>query len=688
MMETMLWERFELAEERINSLIENPELPASWQDFFTTQGELLLLLCKVYKARKETPLDKIKVDILKEWNHVLYQDICEAHYHQSYCNPTFCATTFGLKKGRYLATIAAEMRSAIPYAWEGDMQEIVIRMELLLELFTCCTDALSENEKEPEDKTLKEILYWYVSDYSEPESEQRVAEMVDARRDFALNLILTSDLNDVDYLYRFGEFITENEITLARYLNSLPEATIALMADTFTEGYRIGFVNTGKDLNRKKTVNIRYPIGMERVVRQAIRNFEVMGLKCIIYRAGNSLFRRQGTQKIGFFGANPNPQYDYDHKEDEALFLDGQMVTRKLECLRSAFEEYKEEAFGHAGPAVIEIFGETPFIPKEKEEAVVLSKEQQRLKVNYAGKAGSLTNEYIKGEERSFTIIAFPSPKIGPDFEQIFNATIRINTLEYKKYQRIQQTLIDTLDQACKVRVEGAGENRTKLEIALIPLKDAKSETKFENCVADVNIPVGEVFTSPQLAGTNGVLHVSHVYLNELEYKNLQITFKDGKITDYSCSNYDSEEQNRKYIKDNVLFHHETLPMGEFAIGTNTTAYVMARKFGIEAQLPILIAEKTGPHFAVGDTCYSHAEELRVYNPDGKEIISRDNEVSLLRKTNPEEAYFNCHTDVTIPYDELGRLSAVLPNGEEIVLIQNGRFVLPGTEELNEAFEQ
>ncbi|HPF30012.1 MAG TPA: leucyl aminopeptidase, partial [Lachnospiraceae bacterium] len=119
-----------------------------------------------------------------------------------------------------------------------------------------------------------------------------------------------------------------------------------------------------------------------------------------------------------------------------------------------------------------------------------------------------------------------------------------------------------------------------------------------------------------------------------------------------------------------------------------TTAYVMARKFGIEAQLPILIAEKTGPHFAVGDTCYSHAEELRVYNPDGKEIISRDNEVSLLRKTNPEEAYFNCHTDVTIPYDELGRLSAVLPNGEEIVLIQNGRFVLPGTEELNEAFEQ
>ena len=37
------------------------------------------------------------------------------------------------------------------------------------------------------------------------------------------------------------------------------------------------------------------------------------------------------------------------------------------------------------------------------------------------------------------------------------------------------------------------------------------------------------------------------------------------------------EEENKKYISDNVLFHHDTLPMGEFAIGTNTTAYRMAR---------------------------------------------------------------------------------------------------------------
>ena len=142
-------------------------------------------------------------------------------------------------------------------------------------------------------------------------------------------------------------------------------------------------------------------------------------------------------------------------------------------------------------------------------------------------------------------------------------------------------------------------------------------------------------------------------------------------------------EQLREYIKENVLFNHESLPLGEFAIGTNTTAYRMGRIYHIEGLLPILIAEKTGPHFAVGDTCYSWAEDVPVFNPDGKEIIARDNEVSALRKEDPSKAYLNCHTDITIPYDELGLLSVILPDGSETAIIRDGRFVLPGTEELN-----
>ena len=202
--------------------------------------------------------------------------------------------------------------------------------------------------------------------------------------------------------------------------------------------------------------------------------------------------------------------------------------------------------------------------------------------------------------------------------------------------------------------------------------------------MADVNIPVGEVFTSPVLEKTTGILFVGQVYLNGLNYENLEIRFKDGMVESYTCTNFKDEAENKKYIRDNVLKHHDTLPMGEFAIGTNTTAYRLARDYQIADKLPILIAEKTGPHFAVGDTCYSHEEDNVSYNPDGKAIVARENSVSAQRKESVEKAYLNCHTDITIPYDELDKITVIRKDGSTEDIIADGKFVLVGTEQLNE----
>ena len=376
------------------------------------------------------------------------------------------------------------------------------------------------------------------------------------------------------------------------------------------------------------------------------------------------------------------------HKEDAALYLDRKLAERRLSVLHAAYEEYKELAAVHAGPAVMEIFGERPFLPKSCSEALRLSEKQQELSVWYNNEAGQLVNRYIPGDERSFTIIAWPIPEIGENFEEIFAETVKINNLDYRLYQGIQQKLIDALDQGAYVHIKGAGKNRTDMKVQLWSVENPEKETIFENCVADVNIPVGEVFTSPKLTGTEGTLHVSEVYLNDLKYLDLELTFQDGRVASYSCANFEEEEENRKYIRNNVLFNHETLPLGEFAIGTNTTAYMVAGKYGIASKLPILIAEKMGPHFAVGDTCFSWSEDNPTYNPDGKRIIAKDNECSILRKEDVSKAYFNCHTDITIPYDELESIRVVRADGSGITLIENGRFVLPGTEELNRPFDE
>ena len=471
---------------------------------------------------------------------------------------------------------------------------------------------------------------------------------------------------------------------MAAFLNRLPEETIKLMADTFTEGYRKGFSVTGRDLSKKRTAGIRYPIGMERMVREAVKNFESMGLSVVFPRRTVSSMDRNPARNAGCGSSSPNKQYEYDHRYDSALFMDKAFRDRKLAVLKTAYEQYKTEAGLYAGPAVIETFGEAGFQPVNKPEAWAFTEKQQKLYLEYRNLSMPVVDEYVPGDETSFTLIAFPVPAIGADFEEIFKETIRINTLDYDLYRDMQQKLIDALDQAEYAEIKGRGANCTDLRVRLYPLEDPKTQTKFENCVADVNIPVGEVFTSPVLEKTTGILFVGQVYLNGLNYENLEIRFKDGMVESYTCTNFKDEAENKKYIRDNVLKHHDTLPMGEFAIGTNTTAYRMARDYQIADKLPILIAEKTGPHFAVGDTCYSHEEDNVSYNPDGKAIVARENSVSAQRKESVEKAYLNCHTDITIPYDELDKITVIRKDGSTEDIIADGKFVLAGTEQLNE----
>ena len=669
--------RYELAVSRIREMMDEETVEEKFRDYFRTVGAFVLLIDETNQKLRSGSFEKYSMEELAAWNAKLYEDILPDVYDRSYGNPAYATEKLGAEYGPVLSALYAEIRGAIAYVYEQKIEYLDILFELFVEIY-------NQFEEGPVVKNVQDTIYWYASDYCDVFVADRILEQVDASRSFATDIIRKSDLTDLRYLYSFGEYISASEIRTARHLLELDESVIAKMADVYTEGYRIGFVNTGKDLTKKKSVNIRYVLGFERVVKKAIENFEKMGLSPVIYRSGVSMLTKRQHLKIGYYGTIANKQYEYDHRDDQALFLDKKFVERKLEVMQTTYEHCKDLARVFAGPACIEMFGEEPFVPEVKEEVLTLNEKQQELSVSFDSRQSQLVNTYIPGDERSFTIIAYPVPEIGDKYEEIFDEIIRINTLDAKVYEKVQQTLIDALDQGTCVRILGGNGNCTDLTVQLHSLKDREKETIFENCVADVNIPVGEVFTSPVLEGTNGLLHVSKVYLNELQYQDLKITFANGMIADYSCKNFERELENKEYIKEHVLHRQATLPLGEFAIGTNTTAYVAAKKYGIEDKMPILIAEKMGPHFAVGDTCYSWSEDIKVYNPNGKEIIARDNSVSILRKEDVSKAYYHCHTDITIPYEELKRIYVITADGKEISLIENGEFVLPGTEILNE----
>lgn len=666
----IIFERYEIATSRIREIINEDTVSEPFKSFFCKASEFICKIDDLNSIIKSGEINDFSLDRLKELNKSLFEEIYSENYEESFANPEYAVKTLGEEYGKILCYIYTKNRGMIRNVYMGRLEEVVLQMELFTQIYNYFEDV-----EQLEYDNVYETVYSYEKDNTEIFTDLMIEDRINPDNKFAVDIVMNSDLNDLRYLYKYGEHVGFNELKMAEFLNSLSQEEIDRLAKVYTEGYRIGFINTGKDISKKGTVDIRYSLGFERIIRSAIFNFKKMGLEPVIYQ-------------VGYTTTSPNRQYAYDHRYDDALYLDKAYIKRKLEVSRHAYESRKQLAGKMAGPAVIEIFGETPFEPENKKQAYALSEEQQKLKSEYITEYQTMVQEYIKGDERSFTIIAFPIPELGDDFEQMFKETVKINTLDSEIYGKVQQNIIDALDQAEYVKVLGKGDNKTNMKVQMHDLKNPLKETNFENCLADVNIPLGEVFTSPKLKGTEGILHVSQVYLNDLKYNDLQITFEDGKIKDYTCKNFDTEEENKKFIKQNVMFNHETLPIGEFAIGTNTTAYMVAKKYHVVYKLPILIVEKMGPHFAVGDTCYSFEEDIKTYNPDGKEIVARENEVSALRKTDIKKAYFGCHTDITMPYDELGEITAVRKDGSKITIIKDGRFVLEGTELLNEPLEE
>lgn len=661
-----LGERLELVMLRLSSMAKEEVLEESYAHYFKEISEYTLELYQIWEDVQEGTFVKYSEVELERLNQRLNASFLPEAYESCYANPAYAVQKLGKEYGQMLAVVFAKLKQDTREVFAGNCRYLCYYAELIVELYNYFEDMDGLSPK-----GIQECIYSFMHDYSEIFAEDSVERLLNPAYDFDTRILMDADLTNPAYLYRYGLFVGENERRSSAFLNTFSEEEIQAMADTYTEGYRIGFEVCNKDITKKSVVEIRYPIGFERMIRVAVCNFEKMNLKVVVKPYSTSV----------------NKQFDYDHKEDAALWMDKAYVEYRLECLRNAFEKNKEIAPLYGGPAVVEVFGEEPFAPVSKEENVRFTEKQQQLWVHFRSENARMTNTYIHGEERSFTIIAYPVAAIGEQYEAIFAETVKINTLDYALYRDMQQKIINVLDTADRVHIVGANGNRTNLYVKIYELKNPEKETAFENCVADVNIPVGEVFTSPVLEGTQGKLHVSQVYLNELNYKNLELDFKDGMIVDYTCTNFESEEENKKYIKDNVLFHHDTLPMGEFAIGTNTTAYRVAREYDIAAKMPILIAEKTGPHFAVGDTCYTYDEDNMTYNPDGKAIVARDNSVSAQRKTDLSKAYFNCHTDITIPYDELGAITVIRKDGTAEDIIRDGKFVVPGTESLNEQLE-
>ena len=324
-----LRERCELAMARIIGLPEGGELdrlPERYGKYFN--------MAAGYLAQLDTfdgSLDK-----KKELNKAWYGPMAEGVYEDSFFCPEYAALKLGDETGPLLSFLLAELTALLPWVYEDKAEEITRYLELFLMVygeFINEQQAVEAGETDGFDDAhvaanVKDDIYWFYYDNLEDFSETAVRKMTDAEDDFFKDIIMKADLTKTDYLYDTGACIGENEIGAAEYLAKQPESAIELAARTYVNGYIKGFEVTGRDISIKSTVRIEYPIGFERIVREAMKLFEQAGLKAVITREGlNSI---QGRRKRGAYCCGINPQFDYDHKNDKAVYLDKNFTRRHM----------------------------------------------------------------------------------------------------------------------------------------------------------------------------------------------------------------------------------------------------------------------------------------------------------------------------------------------------------------------
>ncbi|MBQ9488687.1 MAG: leucyl aminopeptidase, partial [Lachnospiraceae bacterium] len=326
----LLEERYELAAERVAQIaVEGLELEAlkagnaeaafdeakGFDEYFRRMAAQLALVNENKKFVAEGGLQKASLEELGKRNHALYADVLPENYDKSFGNPAYAVKTLGEELGKLLCYLHVEIMACVRFCHVGRLEDLVIREELFLEVYGAFAESLHEEKKLPAPAAVQQILYWFVSDYSDFGKQSVIDQMVVPGASATLQVLASANLSDLRYLYAYGQYVSENELQIADFLLKQPEDTIAKMADTYTEGYRIGFEVAGKDLGRKKTAELIFPIGFERMMKRAAENLKKMGLEPVARDQSWGYWYGAGTG----FSTSPNRQYEFDHREDHAL---------------------------------------------------------------------------------------------------------------------------------------------------------------------------------------------------------------------------------------------------------------------------------------------------------------------------------------------------------------------------------
>ncbi len=368
-------ERLELVMERIRQIAASTEIAEPYTPCFQEMAEHLVFMYALVQKECKDAVALMTEEEGRAIQERLYAAMRPEVYAHSYLNPVYACDRMGTAYGRIFSMLYAELTSFYPSLMEGRYQMLCLYAELFVELYNRMEDPETTQEH------LQGAIHSFMRDNSELFNENLVRAMLDPACDYFTSILQEADLSDPSYLYRYGLPVGAGERERYAHLNNCSQGELQTMSETFVTEFLHGAEGVNPDPHRKQTVQICYPIGMERMVRAVALEFD-----------------RKGIQVTPGPYADPvNRQFDFDHAEDRALWLDKAYVERSLETLRCILEERKLQAAGYIGTAVIGDSDKEQFLPQENPARLTCHKRQNDLAAYEEDAACRIAEEYIHG---------------------------------------------------------------------------------------------------------------------------------------------------------------------------------------------------------------------------------------------------------------------------------------------------
>ena len=186
-------ERYVLSMERIRAMKEETAVSAPFYDYFQRTADFILEAADFAETIRLGRLEERSLSELQEQNRRLYADIEGEAYKSSYANPAYAARLLGEEYGQILSFLYTEIRGMAAWAAEQRYEDLTMAAELFIEIYNAF------EEEAPSVKSLRQTIYWYVSDYCDVFIPRRIREQLARKLPDMTKIIIAQRISSVRY---------------------------------------------------------------------------------------------------------------------------------------------------------------------------------------------------------------------------------------------------------------------------------------------------------------------------------------------------------------------------------------------------------------------------------------------------------------------------------------------------------